>query len=736
MEEQIKYILGIDFGHGETTAAIYCIKDGHLYDAIIAGNDIIKKSVMIKAQEGKWIISPHNNAIKGTVNNVNNNNIHFSLYSNFKGPLTEGNGLEAINDENREQFGKYICEIYSNIISNNRDLKPDPNNCNFVVYIACPSGWNEEQVVAYKDFVRNLNTRHGRIPLADIVRESDAAYVHVRKTDKLLENCGTEPIENCGTEPKVLVIDYGSSTIDFTWFGGDIPIHDGKPLGASCVEKILFDYMYNHEKCAKLAFKEALKKCQRLSRGDLEKIVVYALREVKEIFYNQLLEDGDNENFAQINSIPLAYWIQQANGLTFGFDNPNQTYDRIKMRDILNSKDECLAKEKPNGEGYYYDNRSYIDRVKNAFEDFNNKSEVTGVDYVILTGGASCMDFVDELVSEVYHVSKKNNTLIEDGQDRSFSISRGVATWGYFHYRSSPIIDKIHRKLEENWGIVYDSQKKEYTTEQGVELLITDKKNNKTLIELIKDKVLELYKTGFNNLCNVWTSTQNNIKLNKEHNLNKWLTKILEDVEKRGMSTLTQKQLRRYQQIKYSSTQTLFDGYQSFHALFRKIFDYIEGDLSKLLNEELNKFLSARVNEEIGELLDNYWSIYFNEDKENPIQLNLDFTIELNIGDEQKKSLLWKLIEDTFDTIDSRRGTWLSSGDLTFNHNRDYDDSMGIDGRKHFDNILITVANDFAASIKPTYPNLKKQLNDCQNQIAKQFTALRYQCERSVYQIH
>lgn len=725
MEEQIEYILGIDFGHGETTAAVYIIQDQKWYDANITGHITKRKSVMCKKQGDRteeWIISPTNSAIKST---VANDNIDFSLYSNFKGPLAEGNGLEAINNENREQFGKYICEIYNNIISNNGDLQPGPEGCNFVVYIACPSGWNDEQVIAYKNFVSNLNTRHGRIPLADIVRESDAAYVCAR--NKLPQDCGKDP--------KVLVIDYGSSTIDFTWFGGDTPIHDGKPLGASCVEKILFDYMYQHENCAQQAFNETLNRSQRISRGNLEKIVVYALREVKETFYNELL-DSTQADCTQINSIPLGFWVQQANGLTFGFDNPIQTYNREKMREILNSNDECLAKEKPNGKEYYYDNRSYIDRVEGAFENFKKKPGVTGVDYVILTGGASRMDFVDELVSKVYNVSKNNKTLIEDGQDRSFSISRGVATWGYFHYRSSPIIDKIHRKLEENWGIVYDSQKKEYTTEQGVELLITDKKNNKTLIELIKDKVLELYKTGFNNLCNVWTSTQNNIKLNKEHNLNKWLTKILEDVEKRGMSTLTQKQLRRYQQIKYSSTQTLFDGYQSFHALFRKIFDYIEGDLSKLLNEELNKFLSARVNEEIGELLDNYWSIYFNEDKENPIQLNLDFTIELNIGDEQKKSLLWKLIEDTFDTIDSRRGTWLSSGDLTFNHNRDYDDSMGIDGRKHFDNILITVANDFAASIKPTYPNLKKQLNDCQNQIAKQFTALRYQCERSVYQIH
>lgn len=721
MEEQIKYILGIDFGHGETTAAIYCIENGHLYDAIIVGNDIIKKSVMIKAQEGKWIISPHNNAIKGTVNN----NIDFSLYSNFKGPLTEGNGLEAINDENREQFGKYICEIYSNIISNNKDLKPDPNNCNFVVYIACPSGWNEEQVVAYKDFVRNLNTRHGRIPLADIVRESDAAYVHVRKTDKLLENCRIEP--------KVLVIDYGSSTIDFTWFGGDIPIHDGKPLGASCVEKILFDYMYKHEKCAQLAFNEALEKCQqRLSRGDLEKIVVYALREVKEIFYNQLLEDGDYESFAQINSIPLGYWIQQANGLTFGFDNPNQTYDRIKMRNILNSKDGCLAKEKPNGEGYYYDNRSYIDRVKNAFEDFNNKSEVTGVDYVILTGGASCMDFVDELVSEVYHVSKEDNTLIEDGQDRSFSISRGVATWGYFHYRSTPIIDEIHRKLKENWGIGYDSQHKMYksslSSDENPTIL-----NEKTT--WINNKVVELYKEGFLSICNEWTSANNTINMNNQHSLNDWLDEILSD---KNYNNLTEKQQLRYRQIQYSLTQPLINGVQSLHALLRKIFDYIDGDMRDSLNIKLNTVLSEQINKEIGGLLDNYWEIYFNENIENNIQLNLEFTIELNIKREDKKTLLWKLIEDTFDEIDARRGkdTWLAANRKTFNNIRYYDDFAGTDGRRHFHDILNKVTNDFADSITPTFTNLTEQLELCQNQIANQFTALRYQCERSLYQVN
>ena len=54
--------------------------------------------------------------------------------------------------------------------------------------------------------------------------------------------------------PGVLVIDFGSSTIDFTYFGGDKTINHGYQKGAHRVEEIIFDYLCENEPTAKAAF--------------------------------------------------------------------------------------------------------------------------------------------------------------------------------------------------------------------------------------------------------------------------------------------------------------------------------------------------------------------------------------------------------------------------------------------------------------------------------------------------
>ena len=67
-----------------------------------------------------------------------------------------------------------------------------------------------------------------------IVRESRAAYIRALQKDD---------VKQYATEG-ILVVDYGSSTIDITYYKeGDNPIDRGYPLGASEVERGIFDYL-------------------------------------------------------------------------------------------------------------------------------------------------------------------------------------------------------------------------------------------------------------------------------------------------------------------------------------------------------------------------------------------------------------------------------------------------------------------------------------------------------------
>ena len=66
--QNTEFIIGIDFGHGETSAAFYDLKNQEKKDLdILPGLKVVKSAVAILEQEGNWYKVKYQDKITGYV---------------------------------------------------------------------------------------------------------------------------------------------------------------------------------------------------------------------------------------------------------------------------------------------------------------------------------------------------------------------------------------------------------------------------------------------------------------------------------------------------------------------------------------------------------------------------------------------------------------------------------------------------------------------------------------------
>lgn len=389
----MKNIVGIDFGHGETSAGFLDSdnvigNEVQMSDLNIVGEEKVKPSVVCIMPSDDVVISPSAYQIAKAK----------ELGISFKDPLIGSEKYSKISDSHLRFFEMFLSKTYEAIRgnSNNPLHVSQDGETDFLVYIACPSGWNEEQINAYKEFTNSTCN----IPVVDIVKESRAAYIAARRT------VGGGIRTQGGN---VLVIDYGSSTIDFTYFNNESrfePVHEGYKLGARIIEETFLEYLKEHESEAYENISLVEKKCGPIKGNN---VLLYIIRKLKEEYFI-----SPNQEIFQL-SIDLSK-ILLDKSLRGRYIEPSSGdgYSKQKVLDILSA---------------------YINDLANMLDDFLTKEGVSSIDKVILTGGASRMFFFKELVSQKYDVYKDNGTLIVD-LNPSLTISRGIAAFGYMNEKS------------------------------------------------------------------------------------------------------------------------------------------------------------------------------------------------------------------------------------------------------------------------------------------------------------
>lgn len=188
--QNTEFIIGIDFGHGETSAAFYDLKNQEKKDLdILPGLKVVKSAVAILEQEGKETISIGDAAIQ-------NAPLAKDFQIAFKKRPSEMNKIE------RGRMVAFMKGVYAEILNNH----PDYKTRHHVVYIARPSQdelWKSEEE-AYLKIAEDAG-----LPVAGIQKKSRAAYFRAR----------TQPDSKIDKQVRagVLIVDFGSSTIDFTY---------------------------------------------------------------------------------------------------------------------------------------------------------------------------------------------------------------------------------------------------------------------------------------------------------------------------------------------------------------------------------------------------------------------------------------------------------------------------------------------------------------------------------------
>lgn len=365
-KRQIEYIIGIDLGHGETSAAICPMQWDTAVEQLEPAKDLDmggNKKILPSA----ITILDNGNAFIGDAA------FNPEILKQAEVRVCFKQAPKDINGDAEKIMIRFMHEVYKRIRENNKAILTDTNH---LVYIATPSGWDKATQDLYVEMARMAE-----LPIAGVTKESRAAFVRAQHdtTSGLGRN-----IENGS-----IVFDMGSSTLDFTYMNKNLPglVDYGYDCGASFVEKSIFAKK-EEENDAIRKFEEKYPK--------LTDYLVFEARKVKEqVYFDPSLKVKKTINFEDF------------------IDDEELEDERFRLTFLPGELDEFLRE---NG---------YIKSIENAMIDFK-ENHISGQNIygVFLTGGASRMDFIKPLVCKCWYV---NESQVYRDQDPSLTISQGVA---------------------------------------------------------------------------------------------------------------------------------------------------------------------------------------------------------------------------------------------------------------------------------------------------------------------
>lgn len=393
-----QYIIGIDFGHGETSAAISELewnKSAGTSEQKVRDIDMdrnAKKKVIVsaicKTPDGRYHIGNEafepDNLIEGT-----------QLSVCFK------QAPKKMDGEREQLMIAYMKTVYERILSYEENLKSG----NHIVYIARPSGWVEEET---KELYRQMAIQAG-IPLGGLTSESRAAIFYA-----MSPNVGFAKEVSQGA----IVFDLGSSTLDFTYLSdkAENPIDYGYDLGASAIEQTIYTQLILP------------------TEGVQEFVDTYpqyvdALR-----FKARLIKEEAYSKDAETRT-----------SLKFSLDQvmSDECEDIEKYEDV-----DVKIKFKNIGElnRLIEESVNYLSRMKEAMIDYrDNHIHGKKVHGVFLTGGASRMNFIIPLITEVFNLLESQVKI--DGDNPSLTISRGIASLGAADAATDVLVSELEKKI-------------------------------------------------------------------------------------------------------------------------------------------------------------------------------------------------------------------------------------------------------------------------------------------------
>lgn len=378
-----EYIVAVDFGHGETSAWI-----------VPMDNQMDRQGEALKLR-----IS--NEVELRTIYSV----IYQDKNGNFSLDDTSGNVIGAFkkkvcdlrkDTQKYKAYTEFIKAIYKRLLTKNDRLHSDgEGNTNFYLCIACPTKWSNDDRIEYVDFFNEALKEFG-VEVMWVINESDAAYFSHGSTSEFVDKC-------------VLIIDYGSSTIDYTLMYKGKKISDDQwsndYLGASNIEKsIMMEYSSQKD------YQEVYQKTEEKLRHDalgwlhIQPEVLLEIRKAKEY----CVIEGYYPIFM------LKHNVIQKHDILVRSDPNWRSKRKSYLFDYECDMDECLVDYK---EGVYTS-------FANLAGHISQKLKGSNVDTVIMSGGASLMPWVKEMVKSTFPTAE-----IKLDNNASFVVSKGAALY-------------------------------------------------------------------------------------------------------------------------------------------------------------------------------------------------------------------------------------------------------------------------------------------------------------------
>lgn len=363
-KESHRYVVGIDLGHGETSAA---------YAEIGWGEDMgtLEPVKDIDLPQDKTFVIPSAISIEA------NGDLHVGadafecqeaeLHVCFKQRPT------SINGKAEQLMIKFMSEVYKLIRERVGAILTDGNH---LVYIATPSGWDKETQDLYGQMAREAG-----MPIAGVTWESRAAFIKAQSS----ADSGLPQYVDKGA----IVFDMGSSTLDFTYISTDVlkdnnkPIDYGYDCGASKVERLMYEKLKEDSDVVEEFEQKYPKGTDRL---------LFEMRKGKEEYYRKAEHKlRKTVDFYQLVS--------------------DEDLDVVR----------CVYKE---GElDDYLKQKGYVELISKAMKDYKeNHIKGMPIHAAFFTGGASRMDFLQDLVKDLWQVD-----YVFRDQNPSLTISQGVA---------------------------------------------------------------------------------------------------------------------------------------------------------------------------------------------------------------------------------------------------------------------------------------------------------------------
>lgn len=379
-----RFLVGIDIGHGEVTASYI--------DTESDKREVMPLNIRQSSNktDKRWPSLIYK--IKYDSNHEKAGEYYYSL-DDEGGIIIEFKGVVNKNSPKIEAFREFLKQIFERILERNADVfYKDGELVDFKLYIAAPTKWSTEQKEEYRLFVEEAFGHK----VEWVMNESDAAFFNHRSAGK------------------ILVIDYGSSTIDYTLMTENkkIPIdYLSNDLGASRIEReILIRYKESEDYRKK--YEQTISRLEEhdMTHVEPDEFLKFGFRKEKERLYTS----GDDWDYITHRENPL---YRVTNEIKYK-GKPEFTFVHEFCVDDLISE-------------YQEEVKVDLEKLKEKISDFLDNGELSKI---ILSGGASQMPWFVNMVENVFNdmgisYDEGKGNLLVDRNNCAYVVSEGIVKY-------------------------------------------------------------------------------------------------------------------------------------------------------------------------------------------------------------------------------------------------------------------------------------------------------------------